>query len=426
MVPESDGGGGGRPGCSSRELARNTFASGINRELASDYQSFVAELGLLPPWRANPPVTRSTRPPGSGSARWSTAALRCSTPRCDRRGKVTATRAGAAARASGVQSLASLLALGEALFGRLGWWPRSRDRMRPVLSSARCTRCSGRSPAGRAVGPWRFPGRRDDPAADERPPRSGDLVPVRRRAARLPRASPPTRMPTRFRSRCVMAASTCLPTRVPTVITAIPPGVLTSGQRSRTTRWRSPAGASRSSAVRSCGSGTRTPGKSRMSGTRSNGRPSIGYPHCSRRSTGVCPARPCRPGIDIVDEIDGGQHEIKLAFHFGPQVEVELSQHSATLSWPAAQAPGSARIDLPTSLEWALHKGEEDQILGWYSEGLGRRIPAFALVGTGVSAADLPLCTRLQFVDASKTRSSGSGLLAVSWLTTDAVWHSAR
>ena len=30
-----------------RELARNTFPSGIGRELASDYQSFVAELGLL-------------------------------------------------------------------------------------------------------------------------------------------------------------------------------------------------------------------------------------------------------------------------------------------------------------------------------------------------------------------------------------------
>ena len=30
-----------------RELMRNTFPSGIGRELASDYQSFVAELGLL-------------------------------------------------------------------------------------------------------------------------------------------------------------------------------------------------------------------------------------------------------------------------------------------------------------------------------------------------------------------------------------------
>ena len=30
-----------------RELIRNTFPSGIGRELASDYQCFVAELGFL-------------------------------------------------------------------------------------------------------------------------------------------------------------------------------------------------------------------------------------------------------------------------------------------------------------------------------------------------------------------------------------------
>jgi hypothetical protein len=131
-------------------------------------------------------------------------------------------------------------------------------------------------------------------------------------------------------------------------------------------------------------------------------------------------------GIDIVDEIDGGPHEIRLAFHFGPQIEVELIRHNALLSWSSALASGSARIDLPESLDWNLHKGEEDKILGWYSEGLGRRVPAFSLVGTGVSVPDIPLCTRLQFVDTTKARSSGGGLLAVSWLTADAVWHSTR
>ena len=30
-----------------REIIRNTFPSGVGRELASDYQRFVAELGLL-------------------------------------------------------------------------------------------------------------------------------------------------------------------------------------------------------------------------------------------------------------------------------------------------------------------------------------------------------------------------------------------
>ena len=45
-----------------RELVRNTFPSGIGRELASDYQCFVAELGLLAAVEAEarrPPAERS-------------------------------------------------------------------------------------------------------------------------------------------------------------------------------------------------------------------------------------------------------------------------------------------------------------------------------------------------------------------------------
>ena len=40
-----------------RELIRNTFPSGIDRELASDYQCFVAELGFLAAVEAEASVT---------------------------------------------------------------------------------------------------------------------------------------------------------------------------------------------------------------------------------------------------------------------------------------------------------------------------------------------------------------------------------
>ena len=131
-------------------------------------------------------------------------------------------------------------------------------------------------------------------------------------------------------------------------------------------------------------------------------------------------------GIDIVDEIDGGMHDIRLAFHFGPDVEVELEQHCAVLRWPAASVPGAARLDLPASLNWALHRGATDCIMGWYSEGLGRRVPAYALVGSGRSMPDVPLCTRLQFVAAGNDRISNNGLLAVSWWRSDAMWQGSR
>ena len=43
--------------------------------------------------------------------------------------------------------------------------------------------------------------------------------------------------------------------------------------------------------------------------------------------------------IDIIDEIEGGSHDIRLAFHLGPEVEVELEEGNAVLGWPAA--PGT-------------------------------------------------------------------------------------
>jgi hypothetical protein len=56
-------------------------------------------------------------------------------------------------------------------------------------------------------------------------------------------------------------------------------------------------------------------------------------------------------------------------------------------------------MELPGSLEWTEHRGETEPILGWYSPGLGRREPATTLVGTGHPRPDLPLVTRLVFLD---------------------------
>src|SRR5262249_50728856 len=67
--------------------------------------------------------------------------------------------------------------------------------------------------------------------------------------------------------------------------------------------------------------------------------------------------------IDILDEIHGGDHDACLAFHFGPQIQAELIDSTAFLSWPS----GTARLELPAALRWSLHRGETDPILGWYS-----------------------------------------------------------
>ena len=107
-----------------RELLRNTFPSGIGRELASDYQRFVAELGLLAAVEAE-----AAGHPLS-TAVWqrlcamvdSAAALVDQRLRPPRQGDGDDGRA-LLLDAPEPDSWASLLALGEALFGRLDWWP---------------------------------------------------------------------------------------------------------------------------------------------------------------------------------------------------------------------------------------------------------------------------------------------------------------
>jgi hypothetical protein len=119
--------------------------------------------------------------------------------------------------------------------------------------------------------------------------------------------------------------------------------------------------------------------------------------------------------IGIIDEIEGSLHDVRVAFHFGPEVEVELDGSCAALSWPRSATPGAARLELPELVQWSLHRGETDPILGWYSPGLGRRIPAFTLLGSGRCAPGIPLATRLEFLEIGALHKP-----ALAWCASDA------
>jgi hypothetical protein len=95
--------------------------------------------------------------------------------------------------------------------------------------------------------------------------------------------------------------------------------------------------------------------------------------------------------------IDSGPHEVRMAYHFGPLVQVALDGATASLAWPDAAVPGAAAIALPAGLEWRAYRGSADPVLGWYSEGLGRKSPAVTLVGTGRGRRDTPIITRIEF-----------------------------
>jgi hypothetical protein len=124
--------------------------------------------------------------------------------------------------------------------------------------------------------------------------------------------------------------------------------------------------------------------------------------------------------LDIVDEIDSGGHDVRLAFHLGPDVRAELDETGAVLRWPDTATPGAAWLALPVGLAWSLHRGETDPILGWYSASFGRRVPATTLLGRGRSTPGLPLVTRLEFLGIENAARRDISGLAVSLATRDA------
>jgi Heparinase II/III-like protein len=111
--------------------------------------------------------------------------------------------------------------------------------------------------------------------------------------------------------------------------------------------------------------------------------------------------------VEITDEVDasgaeGSDAGLRLAFHLGPAVQVALADGVAELTWPDGDEAGGAactgRLELPAGLTWSLHRGETEPILGWYSSGLGHKIPAWTLLGTAGAARGHNLITRLNFV----------------------------
>jgi hypothetical protein len=88
--------------------------------------------------------------------------------------------------------------------------------------------------------------------------------------------------------------------------------------------------------------------------------------------------------LTIHDEVRSGTgHRWRLSFHLGPRVNVELNGRYARLRWPRGAEQRTALLELPGELTWTAHRGQLDPPLGWYSAGFGRREPAVTLVGSG-------------------------------------------
>ena len=390
-----------------RELIRNTFPSGIGRELASDYQGFVAELGFLAAVEAQAaghPLSPGTWQRLCAMAD-SAAALVDARLRPPRQGDSDEGRA-LLLDAPAANSWPSLLALAQTLVGRLDWWPQPPVDARSVLVSSLAS-------APRHIAQRHIEGR-----PPQRPSRFADA------GLTLLRTTGKDEIwcrcdggPHGYLSIAAHAHADALSVEVRYAgvdILADPGTYCYHGERAWRSYFRSTIAHNTAELDGRNQSNEGGPflwvrharareieviddGDIARWTAEHDGYSSLDPPALHRRS--VLLDRASR-SIDIVDEIEGGPHDLRLAFHLGPEVEVELTGSYAALGWPAACTHGAAaRLELPPGLEWTLHRGGTDPILGWYSGGLGQRVPAFALIGCGRSAPGVPLITRLEFFD---------------------------
>ncbi|MCX5001096.1 heparinase II/III family protein [Streptomyces sp. NBC_00638] len=101
--------------------------------------------------------------------------------------------------------------------------------------------------------------------------------------------------------------------------------------------------------------------------------------------------------LRVVDEVRGDRRAAQLAFHLGPEIHADLAGSRAVLTWTRDGEDRSAELDLPAQLSWRTHRGESDPPLGWYSAGFGRKEPATTLVGTGFADGAEDFTTVLRF-----------------------------
>jgi Heparinase II/III-like protein/Heparinase II/III N-terminus len=90
------------------------------------------------------------------------------------------------------------------------------------------------------------------------------------------------------------------------------------------------------------------------------------------------------------------QHQQRMFWHLGPDVTAELVDGDAKLTWPGRDGTTHhGHLRLPIALEWSAHRGETDPPLGWYSPRFGTRVPTTTLVGVGGWTGTLTLRTEL-------------------------------
>jgi hypothetical protein len=397
-------------------LAANTFPSGVNRELASDYHRFVTELGLV----ALAEGERAGHPLGDGTRRLLVASLDAAAALVDVAGRPPRQGDGDEGRAlvvddPEVDAWSLAMGAGAAVAGRLPWWPEVRPSVASVLMEA-------------LVRPRKEQGR-----PSSRPTAYEDAGIV---LLRTPDGHEPEiwcRLdggPHGFLSISAHAHADALSAEVRCngVEVLVDPGTFCyHGDPEWRRYFRSTVA---HNTVEVDGTSQSVEGGPFLWTTRADATVSR-----SERVANLHTVTASHHGYVRLDptlvhertvELDmragqlgfhdrltaTGSHRVRLLWHVGPEVDVEVAAGEAQLSWRAG-SPGAGRavLMLPRSLTWTAHRGETDPVLGWYSPRFGQRVPCTTLMGSGAFSGELVLTTLLRMLPLPATASAARVLV---------------
>lgn len=388
-----------------RELVRNTFPSGVNRELASDYHGFVLELGLV--------AALEAEAAGHGLSRAAWATLRCGADAAaalvDQRGMPPRQGDGDDGRAVALEPRTSgpwdaVLATAAGVFGRQGWWPSTPSNVTGTLLPALAV-----APGGLGCRPSRRPSHFAD----------AGITLLRTPAAEQPeiwcRADAG---PHGFLAIAAHAHADALSVEVRyggVNVLADPGTYCYHDELEWRAYFRSTFGHNTVELAGADQSQTGGPflwvgqaesrlrhlevdagGEVLVWGAEHDGYERLEPPARHRRTVRLDRAS---HHVEIQDTIlVAGPIACRMAYHLGPEVRVALSACVANLDWSSNGRNGSALLELPYGLTWAVHQGETDPIVGWYSPGFSRKEPSVTLVGTStLSPGEARLTTELRF-----------------------------
>jgi hypothetical protein len=387
-----------------RELARQTFADGLNRELATEYHGFVLELGLAAALEGE----LAGRPLG-GSV-WATLRRMTDALAAIVDVRLRPPRQGDADDGHGLlldgptyERWASLLATGAILFGPAPWWPAVAAG---DVRTAVWTRLATRPPLGGA-----------------RPHRRPSLFADAGMALLLDRAGQPDELwcradhgPHGYLSIAAHAHADALSVevRVGGVDVLADPGTYCYGAEPT---WRAYFRSTLSHNTIEVGGVDQSVAAGPHLWTRQarteleqvaglddgpvaewraahHGYRRLRPPAVHRRRVRL--ERPSRRLV-IEDRLDTrGAHDCRLAFHLGPEVACALEGGTAIMEWRGDHGRRRATLALPDELDWWCLEGQRDPVAGWYSPAFDVRVPTVTLLGTGRLGGGQVLRTILQ------------------------------